>query len=381
MSTWSLIVKEIRFRSFNFILSLLAVIAAVALCTSFFTTSMASQKETSRLMRDMGYNLRIIHKDTAMDDFWAQGYSDQTLPEESAAWMSQHENLLFTHLLATLKQRIEWQGRDVILTGIATEVSPVDKPKPSMIFEIEPGTAYVGYTLAKMENLNKDDTIEINGQALTVAFALPETGSEEDIWIYTHLKDAQALLGMEGRINEIKALDCLCRIPGVEPLDLLREQLAAVFPEAKVFQLSSIAKARTDQRLMLEGYFAWIMPFVVISCGVWIGALAMMNTRDRREEIGVLRALGYGSGKIAWLFLGKAILIGLAGALVGFAIGAWLALQVGPELFKATSKSIRIDYTLLYWSLILAPAFAAVSSFIPAMTAVSQDPADVLRQD
>ncbi|MBZ0256633.1 FtsX-like permease family protein, partial [bacterium] len=191
----------------------------------------------------------------------------------------------------------------------------------------------------------------------------------------------QKILGLEKQINEIKALDCYCRIPGVDPLTMLREQVAEKFPDVMLFQIRPIAEARQRQRAMLDGYFSWIMPIVVIACGLWIGALAMLNTRDRREEIGVLRALGYGSGKIAALFLGKAILIGLVGSIIGYFIGTWMALQVGPTLFEATAKSIKPQIFILYWSLILAPAFAAISSFIPAMIAVSQDPADVLRQD
>ncbi len=381
MSVITLIFKEIRYRKFNFLLSLLAVIAAVGLCAAFFTTSHASQTETTRLMRDMGYNLRIVHNDTDMADFWARGYSDLTLPEDTAVWFATHENLLFTHLLATLKQRIEWQGREVILNGIATEVTPEDKKKPSMIFEIEPGTAYVGYTLAKVEGLNKGDKITIDGNSLIVASTLPETGNEEDIYLYTHLRDAQTILGLDNQINEIKALDCYCRIPGVNPLVLLREQIAEQFPDVKLFQIRPIAEARQKQRAMLEHYFAWIMPITVIACGLWIGALAMLNTRDRREEIGVLRALGYSSGKIATLFLGKAILIGLVGSIAGYFIGTWLAMQVAPTLFEATSKSVKPQTIILLVSVILAPAFAAISSFIPAMVAVSQDPADVLRQD
>jgi ABC-type lipoprotein release transport system permease subunit len=35
----------------------------------------------------------------------------------------------------------------------------------------------------------------------------------------------------------------------------------------------------------------------------------------------------------------------------------------------------------LKWALLLAPVFAALASFIPAMLAVTQDPADTLRHD
>ncbi len=63
MKTAHLIIKEIMHRKGNFLLSLLAVVTAVALFTAFFTTGEASKRETTRLMRDIGLNLRIIPKE------------------------------------------------------------------------------------------------------------------------------------------------------------------------------------------------------------------------------------------------------------------------------------------------------------------------------
>ena len=186
---------------------------------------------------------------------------------------------------------------------------------------------------------------------------------------------------MEGKINEIKALECLCRNPEKDTAVILAEELEQVLPEAKVIRISSIATAREKQRLMVERYLAFILPFVVVVCGAWIGVLAMMNVRERQHEIGIMRALGYGSGKIALLFLGKAVVIGAIGAAVGFGVGTGLALKLGPGMFKVTAKMIKPVYMLLGWSLIAAPAFAALSSFIPAMVAVTQDPAVTLRQE
>ena len=48
----------------------------------FFTTSEASKRETIRLTRDMGFNLRIIPGKTDMDEFWTRGFSKYTMPEE-----------------------------------------------------------------------------------------------------------------------------------------------------------------------------------------------------------------------------------------------------------------------------------------------------------
>ena len=39
--------------------------------------------ETRRLMRDIGFNVRIIPRDTDMSRFWTEGYSEHTMPEDS----------------------------------------------------------------------------------------------------------------------------------------------------------------------------------------------------------------------------------------------------------------------------------------------------------
>ena len=83
MSTLRLILKEITHRKINFLFGLLAVITAVALFTAFFTAGLASNRETARLMRDIGFNLRIIPRQTDMNHFLIAGFSEHTIPLET----------------------------------------------------------------------------------------------------------------------------------------------------------------------------------------------------------------------------------------------------------------------------------------------------------
>jgi len=260
-------------------------------------------------------------------------------------------------------------------------VSASDTPKPSMSFTIKPGTAYVGYELAQGLGLKRGDAVEIFGKRFTIERCLSESGSEDDIRIYGHLHDVQGMVKLPGQINEIKALNCVCLTPGQDSLSILREQLERVLPEAKVIQMQAIAKAREKQRQTVERYLAFIMPFVLVVCVVWVGVLAMMNVRERRQEIGILRAIGHGSAKIAGLFLGRAVVLGAFGAAVGFAVGTGVALWFGPEIFRITAKAIKPMYVLLGWSLLGAPAFSALACFIPTTVAVTQDPAVTLSQE
>lgn len=381
MSLFYLIFKEIAHRKFNFLFSLLAVLTAVAFFIFFHTTGVAAKQEARVVLKNMGFNLRIIPKKTDMDKFWAEGFSEHTMPEEHVYRFAKQKGLYYAHLMATLQKKTTWRGKRVVLTGILPEVSPPDKKKKPLGFSVKPGTVYIGYEIARSLGIKEGDVIDLFGRSFTVAKTLSQTGSMDDIRIYGHLHDIQKVLGMEGRINEIKALECVCYTLSPEEFrKTLRQQLARLLPDAKVIELQAIALARRNQRWMIERYFSIVMPFVIVVCAVWIGALAMMNVRERRYEIGIMRALGYGSGKIAFLFLGRALVIGLIGAALGFLVGTLLSLTLGPDIFKVTARMIKPVYPLLGWSLIAAPAFAALSSLIPAMVAVTQDPALTLRE-
>ena len=210
---------------------------------------------------------------------------------------------------------------------------------------------------------------------------LPESGSVDDVRVQMLLSDAQKALDLQGRINEIRAIDCLCLEQSEDAIGMLRSELERILPTAKVTQVKAVAKVRNDQRKMANKYFVFIIPVVVIGCLVWLGMMTVINVRDRRAEIGLMRALGYGSNKISLLFLGKSVIIGLIGALFGFLLGTYLALRVGPVIFRLTANQVYPIYSLLVWSIVIAPIFSAFSSFIPTMIAVSADPVVSLRQD
>ena len=383
MPTLSLILRELAHRKLNFLLSVTAVVATVALFVAFLTTAEAAKRETVRVTRDIGFNLRIIPKETDMDRFWATGYSEHTMPEETVGRFAKYDKvfLSFNHLVATLQRRFALGGKDVLLTGLATTITAPEQRGRPMGYEIKRGTVIAGHTVAQRLGLKKGGSLELGGKRFTVDRTLVESGTDDDIRVFGALADVQTVLGLEGRINEIKAIDCLCLTADQDPMKILRAELEKALPEAKVIQLRAIADARAKQRQTADRYFGFMSPFLLVVCAGWVGVLAVLNVRERRVEIGVLRALGHGSGRVAGLFLGKASLIGLIGGGAGWALGTWLALRFGPDIFRVTAKAIQAEPRLGLWAMLLAPALAAVASFIPTMLAVTVDPAETLRSE
>ena len=94
-----------------------------------------------------------------------------------------------------------------------------------------------------------------------------------------------------------------------------------------------------------------------------------------------MNAVGHSWVKIAALFLLKLLFIGIICACIGFALGTWLAVRFGTDIFKITSGMIKPIYGLLAWALILAPLFSSLIAFIPVIIAVSKDPNTILRKE
>ena len=434
MSTINLLLNEMRFRWLSSLLTLLAIAAAATLFVSGPTliagysaetnhllkteheqlqirlTAMEEErtevlnsmdKETKKLMKNMGFNVMIFHKDTDMTDFYAD-MKAADMPEQYVHDLAESEHITkVRHLVATLQEKTKWQDRTVLLVGILPAVVQTHlEKKPPMGYKIEPGTVYLGHEVAG--DLQEGDRVVVGDEAYRIAKVLPEHGTNEDIMIAMELHDAQKVLGKEGKINKILALGCECEL---DRLGEIREQIEKVLPDTRVTEFRSIAIARAEQRDLvaknkakiiadekeehskiiaakeeerrkveagLATMFNVVAPLVLLVCAAWIGLLAWNNVRERQGEIGILRALGKESGSIATLFLGKAVLLGLVGGLIGCVIGTSIAAGFGSSQFQ----------TALFWliaTLIGAPLVALVATYLPASMAMQQDPATVLR--
>ncbi len=378
-----IIFREITHRKINFLLAAAAVMLASAMYVAFNTTAKASANETRKLMLEMGQNLRIIPKDTEMDRFWVKGFSELSMPEEYVYRFAEKTGYSYTHLTATLHKSIDYRGKNIVLTGILPEVFPPEKSwqKP-MTFSVEQGKAYVGYEIADSLKIQEGDRIDIKGEKLEVVRTLSPTGSIDDIRIYGHLVDVQAILNMPGRINEIRALECMCfSRTEDDPLKAAQSQLKDLLPEGKVLLLDGIAQIRIKQRRTIQKHMNFVMNLTIVGCGVMIGVLAMLNVRERRVETGILRALGYNGLFVLLIFLIKALIIAAAGAAAGFFVGSQLALSFGPDIFTVTAEAIRTEYSLLSRSLLWCCVLVMIASFLPAITAITLQPAETLREN
>lgn len=357
------------------------MVTIVALVVFFYTMTRATQKETIRLTRDMGFNVRIIPGETDINQFWVDGYSNLSMSEEVVDKLVDQKSINYAHLTATLHKRIQWRDKHIVLTGISSEErEPSGATKSKMIFAIEENKVYLGYEIANQFNINEGDVINVLGTEFEVSKTLTESGSEDDVRMYFDLPTLQSLVKMEGRVNEVMAINCMCSTKNGDPLGELRAELQKIAPEAEVIMKNSVADAREKQRKMTDKYFMYLFPIILIICALWLGSVTMTNVKERTPEIGVMRAIGFTSWKISKQFFLRVLLIGFIGALIGFAIGTMLSFQIGANIFNVTKIFIEPNYMLLLWAILIGPLFAALSSLLPVMWAVNRDSAELLKE-
>ncbi len=417
---------EIREHKLNFSLGLLSVLVAGGCIGGLATVlrahdlrsqdiletkeaevkeAMAKLEDDYRIItKEMGFNVLILPKNQNLSEFYAENYASEFMPESYVDTLANSKVVTIQHLLPSIQQKIKWpeRNRTILLTGVRDEV-PIAYRSPvlPLLQPVPDGGMTVGHELHKSLGLKMGDRLQLMGREFEVTELQPERGDIDDITVWIALDAAQELLGKEGKINAILALECSC---AWADLPQVRAELAKILPGTQVIEKRSQALARAETRWRAaeetksavarekenravlraerENLAAILVPLVVLIAGFWIGLLAWANVRDRRYEIGVLRAIGLRSHQVLLLFLTRSTFLGALGGVLGYLIGwgvgaGWNGLS--PE--RAGTAMQLLDPALLGATALLAPLVSTLAGWIPAQLAAIQDPAEVLRSE
>jgi putative ABC transport system permease protein len=151
-----------------------------------------------------------------------------------------------------------------------------------------------------------------------------------------------------------------------------RERAAREAADALAAEVRNRQQVRDEQ----EKFSSILVPLVLLVSALWIGLSFLTNVRERRSEVGILRALGARSRTILSLFLTKALLMGVAGGMTGYAIGTMVGLSRRGDIgFPALKTPIFL------LACCTAVILSLAASWAPAYYAARQDPAAVLREE
>ncbi|MFB3053604.1 MAG: ABC transporter permease, partial [Dehalococcoidia bacterium] len=150
-------------------------------------------------------------------------------------------------------------------------------------------------------------------------------------------------------------------------------------------QASSIKKDIDDDQALFRNFFRLMQAFMGLGLFVGIaavGVIAFRSVVERRQQIGMLRAIGYTRGTVALSFILESTFIAALGVLSGVGLAIWLSYFLITSDEFPTSDSA---YAIPWFQIALISAFAFFASLlmtiVPSRQAAGVPIAEALRYE
>lgn len=375
--------KNILRRKSRALLVMTGIIAGVGSVVAVVSYTSAMTDQINHRMEKFGANIIVTPKTDELDLSYggmsAGGISLGYREIDSSALEKIKHIKYSANIAATgpvLLGPVKIAGRDVLAAGINFGTIKILKPwwKVDGAYPEKDGII-AGHKAAAVLGLKPGGTLVISGRLMKVAGVLGETGSQDDSILFMKLETAQSILGRKGVISmiEVAALCNAC------PVSEMVEQISGQLPDAKVTALQQVVAGRLNtlgeiKRLSLA------LSGIIMAIGTLVVFVTMMgNVRERRSEIGILRAIGYRRIHVVSIILMETGILSVFGGIAGYAAGFTAArilalLSAGSEPLMIHSGPAGIGLAIL-----LALAAGTVAGIYPALTASNLDPAEALR--
>ncbi len=433
MTVWGIIRKEVAYDRAGFVVGLLCITVAIASLVGAVTLLRAHKLRTERIiaekeaetrrqmermeddyrliMRGMGYNVLVLHEDQQIGELRLHGSPTTYMPLDYVYRLATGQIETLNHLLPILQKRVTWPERDreIILCGVLGQVPNYSKPRhltsegvyrDPITHTIPDGTVDLGHDIALAEGLSQGESLRLFDADFTVNRVRRRQGNEDDMTIWCSLEKVQGWFGLEGKINGILALECLCALDAVGAVE---RDVSSILPDVQVLEMGTRVRTRAEARTRAaeahqeavtaellyqaglrgerEVLVRLLVPLVMLAAAVWIFFLILGNVRARQGEIAVMRTVGVTGGTIMFIFLAKAALMGLAGGGAGYFAGLAVgALWEGVPLWSTDFSSL-FSAGLLGLVLVMAPALAVAAGWVPSVKAARMDPAVILSRE
>lgn len=288
---------------------------------------------------------------------------------------------------------IRYAGRDTAanVTGIEPRRERMVSKLATQIREGDLNALYkssnaiiLGDRLAQKIGARVGNTISLaSGTGRTVSctvVALLHAGVSQvdETQAYTLMKTAQILAGQTGLVNAIR----------VRVGDIMKARDVAARIEAQTgYKVVSWQEANED--LLSAFQIRNFIMYTVVGAILLVASFGTYNiistiTHENTRDIAILKSLGFTSMTVRSIFLVEALIIGIAGTIIGWGLGYVMCLMLGTIEFRSPfidATHLPIHYTYVHYLLAAGVALAAsaFAGYLPARQAASQRPVEIIR--
>lgn len=196
-------------------------------------------------------------------------------------------------------------------------------------------------------------------------------GDESDSQIEIDLAAAQRMANLPGKISLIQI-----SVAGT-PREIREyiEGLSKKIPDADVHGLRQFTDAEAKIYNRITGLLTATTALVLALTGLCVMAAMSNVAMERKNDVGLMKAIGGATRRVMRLFLAEAAVLGLTGGVVGGAIGLAMSIWLGKTVFGFAARPRLIVYPV---SVLLTILTAIVSAY-PLRRLANISPASVFR--
>ena len=213
-----------------------------------------------------------------------------------------------------------------------------------------------------------------DGQARSITVTVSgilKTGGNEDGYIYMSAGDMVELTGAwEPSIAQYSVA-----LEG-DQLTALVDSINASVPSVRAQTVKRLVQSDSGVIDMLRSLLGIITVIVLALTTIGVSTTMIAVVTERRNEIGLRKALGATSRSIMGEFMGEGVALGAIGGLVGAAAGYALAAAISWNVFH---RAVAVHPLILIATVVSSVAVAVVACLPPVRRALAVDPALVLR--
>jgi putative ABC transport system permease protein len=232
----------------------------------------------------------------------------------------------------------------------------------------------VGRSVASALGIGENGSIVMSSgsrQSACGAMVLPATGGPEDSQIFFYLPDTQELLGQSHRISVIQV-----SVPGTAAqVEQFIAGIQPVLGDAEGRPVRQFTEGEARLYGKISGILTATVAVVLVLTALCVMAAMTNVAMERKNDVGLMKAIGGSVRRVLRLFLAEAALLGLAGGLIGAAIGIVLSIGLGKAVFGVAAQPRLIVYPI---SVALTVIVAILAAY-PLRRLVHIRPASVFR--
>jgi putative ABC transport system permease protein len=357
---------------------LLALGAGAAITSALLNLQIDAKRRLTTEFRALGANVIVAPRDANANS--GGGTLDQgllaELPTENAS--RPVPAVAFLYVIGAVAKAGEIHHEAAVIAGTQgqglTQVRPGRRTEYLSDLEKDPQACEVGTKAAAQFKVRAGDSLHLRDQgreATCKVFAVVATGGAEDTQIFTKLATAQMLADLPGRISLVQL-----SVTGTpDSIERFIKALSQRLPGADVHGIKQLAEAEGKLYNRISGLLSTTVVIVLFLTSLCVMAGMSNVAIERKNDVGLMKAIGGSVRRVVRLFLAEAILMGIVGGLVGSAFGILGSIWLGKTVFGVAAQPRWIVYPVSVGITILV----SIASAFPLRRLASVRPASVFR--